>query len=75
MERGKFEERLPACIREEEKIPDSIALDETVVKSNKKAYYVYSAVDVEKNELILMRVYTNRNYLVTMSFREVLRVL
>ena len=70
-----FEERLPACIREEEKIPDSIELDERVVKSNKKAYYVYSAVDVERNELILKRVYTNRNYLVTRSFREVLRVL
>ncbi len=52
-----------------------IALDETVVKANKKAYYVYSAVDLEKNGLILMRVYTNRNYLVTMSFGEVLRVL
>ncbi|CAD7771197.1 DDE domain protein [Candidatus Methanoperedenaceae archaeon GB50] len=52
----------------------SIALDETVVKSNKKAYYVYSAVDVEKNELILMRVYTNRNYLVSRSFlKEVLK--
>ena len=52
-----------------------MALDETVVKANKKAYYVYSAVDVEKNELILMRVYTNRNYPATRSFREVLRVL
>ncbi|CAD7779519.1 MAG: hypothetical protein KBONHNOK_01319 [Candidatus Methanoperedenaceae archaeon GB50] len=61
--------------REEEKILDSIALDERVVKSNKKSYYVYSAVDVEKNELILMRVYTNRNYPVTRSFREVIRVL
>ncbi|CAD7768623.1 hypothetical protein AIOGIFDO_00363 [Candidatus Methanoperedenaceae archaeon GB37] len=40
----------------------------------KKAYYVYSAVDVEKNELILIRAYTNRNYLVTRSFlREVLK--
>jgi len=28
-----FEEKLPACIREEEKILDSIALDETVVKA------------------------------------------
>ena len=49
-------------------------MDETVVKSNKKEYYVYSAVDVERNELILMRVYTNRNYLVTRSFGEVPRV-
>ncbi|MBW9222222.1 IS6 family transposase, partial [Methanothermococcus sp. SCGC AD-155-C09] len=34
----------------------------------------YSAVDVEKNELILMRVYTTRNYLATRSFvNEVLK--
>ena len=47
-----------------------------MLKQDKKAYYVYFAVNVEKNELILMIVYTNRNYLVTMSFlREVLRVL
>jgi len=46
-----------------------------LLKQDKKAYYAYSAVDVEKNELILMKVYTNRNYPVTRSFREVLRVL
>jgi len=46
-----------------------------LLKQDKKEYYAYSAVDVEKNELILMRVYTNRNYLVTRSFGEVLRVL
>jgi putative transposase len=51
-----------------------IALDETVVKANKKRYFVYSAVDVERNELILMRVYTTRNYLTTRSFvKEVLK--
>jgi len=44
-----------------------------LLKQDKKAYYVYSAVDVEKNELILIRVYTNRNYPVTRSFREVLK--
>jgi putative transposase len=50
-----------------------IAIDETVVKANKKKYYLYSAVDVERNELILMRVYTTRNYLTTKSFvKEVL---
>ncbi|CAD7774933.1 hypothetical protein FHEFKHOI_01673 [Candidatus Methanoperedenaceae archaeon GB50] len=52
-----------------------IALDERVVKANKKSYYVYYAVDVEENELILMKIYTTRNYPVTRSFREVLRVL
>jgi len=50
-----------------------IAIDETVVKARKKKYYVYSAADVERNELILMRVYTTRNYLTTKSFiKEVL---
>ena len=49
-------------------------MDETVVKANKKRYYVYSAVDVERNELILMKVYPTRNWLVTMSFvKEVLK--
>ena len=51
-----------------------IALDETIVKANKKRYYVYSAVDVERDELILMRVYTTRNWLVTKSFiKEMLK--
>jgi len=50
-----------------------IAVDETVVKARKKKYYVYSAVDVERNELVLMRVYPTRNYLTTKSFvKEVL---
>ncbi|AAB90345.1 DDE-type integrase/transposase/recombinase [Archaeoglobus fulgidus] len=48
-------------------------MDETVVKANRKHYYVYAAIDVERNELILMRVYTTRNYLTTKSFiKEVL---
>jgi len=46
LETRKFEERLPVV--SEKKRRYSIALDERVVKSNKKAYYVYSAVDVEK---------------------------
>ncbi|CAD7775100.1 hypothetical protein FHEFKHOI_02072 [Candidatus Methanoperedenaceae archaeon GB50] len=50
-----------------------IALDETVVKANKKSYYVYSAVNVERNELILIRVYTNRNYPVTRYFFKEVR--
>ena len=51
-----------------------IAIDRTVVKANKKRYYVYSAVDVERNDLILMKVYTTRNWLVTKSFiKEVLK--
>ncbi len=68
----KIEERLP--IATEKKNRNLIAIDETVVKANKKRYYVYSAVDVERNELILMKVYTTRNWLVTKSFiKEVLK--
>ncbi len=67
----RFEQKLPVSTEKKQRNP--IALDETVVKANKKRYYVYSAVDVERNELILMRVYTTRNWLVTGSFvREVL---
>jgi len=68
----KIEEGLP--ISTEKKKRNLIAIDETIVKANKKRYYVYSAVDVERNELILMKVYTTRNWLVTRSFvKEVLR--
>jgi len=41
----KIEERLPIATEKEKR--DLIAIDETVVKANKKHYYVYSAVDVE----------------------------
>ena len=55
-------------ISTEKKKRNLIAIDETVVKANKKKYYVFSAVDVERNELILMRAYTTRNYLTARSF-------
>ena len=68
----KFEEKLP--ISTEKKKRNLIAIDETVIKANKKRYYVFSAIDVERNELILMRVYTTRNYLTAKSFiKKVLR--
>lgn len=35
-----------------------IAIDETIVRGNRKKFYIFSGVDVERNELILMRVYT-----------------
>ena len=58
---------------EKKKKRNLIAIDETVVKANRKKYYVYSAADVDRNELILMKVYTTRNYLTTKSFvKEVL---
>ena len=61
-------------ISTEKKRRNLIAIDETVVKANKKRYFVYSAVDVERNELILMKVYPTRNWLVTKSFvKEVLK--
>ena len=67
----KFEERLP--IITERKQRNLIAIDETVVKANRRRYYVYAVIDVERNELILMRVYTTRNYLTAKSFvKEVL---
>jgi len=68
----KFKERLP--IITEKKRRKLIAIDETVVKANGKKYYVYAAIDVERNELILMRVYPSRNYLTTKLFiSEVLK--
>jgi len=51
----KFEERLP--ISTERKPRKIIAIDETIVKANGEKYYIYAAIDIEKNELILMRVY------------------
>ena len=51
-----------------------IAIDETVVKANKKKFYTFSAIGVERNELVLMRVYTTRNILTARSFiRKVLK--
>ncbi len=62
----KFEERLP--IVTEKKPRKVVAIDETVVKANGQNYYVYAAIDVERNELILMRVYPSRNYLTAKLF-------
>ncbi len=44
----KFEQKLP--VSTEKKQRNLIALDETVVKANRKRYYVYAAIDVERNE-------------------------
>ena len=68
----KFEEKLP--IVTERKPRKIIAIDEAVVKANGENYYVYAAIDVERNELILMKVYPLRNYLTTKLFiSEVLK--
>jgi len=67
----KFEEKLP--ISTEKKQRNLIVIDETIFKANKKRYYVFSAIDVERDELVLMKVYTARNFLTAMSFiKEVL---
>lgn len=45
----KLEEML--SILTEKKQRNFIAIDESVVKANKKRYYVFLAVDVERNEM------------------------
>ena len=45
-----------------------IAVDEACVKVNGEKYWVYSALDIDRNELISMRVYPTRNSLTTESF-------
>jgi len=53
-------------------VRDLVAIDEEVVKANEK-YYVYSAIDVERNKLILMRVSTATKEIFNKSFiKEVL---
>jgi len=48
-------------------------LDETIVKTNKKKFYVFSAIGIERNELTLIGACTTRNYLTARSFvKEVL---
>lgn len=51
----EFEDRLP--IKTEKRGRNLIAIDETAVKPNKKRYYVYSSMNVERNGLILMGIY------------------
>ena len=53
---------------------ETVALDETVIKVNGRRFYLYAALDVERKELVWMRVYAARNYLTTMDFlRNVLK--
>jgi hypothetical protein len=46
----------------EAKHRETIALDETIIKVNGRPFYLYAALDVERNELVWMRVYAARNY-------------
>ena len=50
-----------------------IALDETCVKVNRLNYYVYTTIDIDRNEILSMKVYRSRNILASELFiREVL---
>jgi len=51
----KLRERLKISL--EKKPRRLIAVDETCVKVNGQQYWVYSALDIDKNEIISMRVY------------------
>jgi transposase-like protein len=62
----KLRERLN--IASERKPRRFIAVDETCVKVNGEQYWVYSALDIDRNELISMRVYPTRNSLTSKSF-------
>jgi putative transposase len=53
----KFEERLP--IITEKKRRKLIAIDETF-KANGEKYYVYAAIDVERNKLIYESLYNKK---------------
>jgi putative transposase len=47
-----------------------IALDETCVKANGSEYWVYTAIDVDRNDIISMRVFPSRSLLATKLFIE-----
>jgi len=49
-----------------------IALDETCVKVNGLEYWVYAAVDVDRNEVLSMRVYHQNNLTTKQFIHEVL---
>lgn len=45
-------------------------MDETCVKVNGLEYWVYAAIDVDRNEILSMRVFSSRNVLATKLFIE-----
>jgi len=47
-----------------------IALDETCIKVNGLEYWVYAALDVDRNEIISMRVYPSRNAFFKQALEE-----
>jgi len=62
----KLRERLNVSL--ERKPRRLIAVDETCVKVNGEQYWVCSALDLDGNELISMRVYPSRNIFTSESF-------
>jgi len=52
----------------ERKLRGLIAVDETGVKVNGQQYWVYSTLDIDRNEVISMRVYPSRNTFTSESF-------
>jgi putative transposase len=51
-----------------------VALNETCVKVSGLEYWVYAAIDVDRNEVLCMRVFPSRNVLATKLFiKEVLK--
>lgn len=52
----------------EPRVRGTVAIDETVIKINGERFYLYAALDVERNEVVWMRVYPARNYLTTKDF-------
>ena len=52
-----------------------IAVDETILKYNRKKCYFFAALDVERNKIIHLKVYPARNALIACSFlKEVLKI-
>jgi putative transposase len=68
----KFEEKIK--IEPSKIYRNFIALDETCIKVNGLKYWIYAAIDIDRNELLFMKVYSTRNLLTSKIFiSEVLK--
>ncbi len=45
-------------------------MDETKIKMNGRHYFIYSAIDVERNEIIAMKGFVTRSYMTTLLFMK-----
>ncbi len=67
-------QKLYELMNRERKERKYIAIDETKIKMNGKQYYIYSAIDVERNEITAMKAFVTRGYLTTPLFiKEVMK--